>query len=109
MFQKLDFNFKQAVFNVKRSVMTIITLTLAISMIAGLFYYFDAFEREASQSSTRFGSFSLDVPQAFDKIFACIAKNNDQVPLIGFVDVFHLFIKRHLGIDKLFQHQHIYL
>ena len=49
MFQKFNFNLKQAVFNVKRSLMTIITLALAISMIAGLFYYFDAFEREALQ------------------------------------------------------------
>ncbi len=58
MFQKFSFNFKQAIFNVKRSLMTIITLALAISMIAGLFYYFDAFEREALRSSSEFDMFS---------------------------------------------------
>ncbi|MHA1453827.1 MAG: hypothetical protein ACTSRD_13275, partial [Promethearchaeota archaeon] len=58
MFQKFSFNVKQAIFNVKRSLMTIITLALAISMIAGLFYYFDAFEREALRSSSQFDMFS---------------------------------------------------
>ncbi len=38
--------------------MTIITLALAISMIAGLFYYFDAFEREALRSSSQFDMFA---------------------------------------------------
>ena len=58
MFKKFNFNIKQAVYNVKRSFMTIITLALAISMIAGLFYYFDAFEREALRSSSQFDMFS---------------------------------------------------
>ncbi len=58
MFQKFGFNIRQAFFNVRRSLMTIITLALAISMIAGLFYYFDAFERDALRSSTQFDMFA---------------------------------------------------
>ncbi|TFG20774.1 MAG: ABC transporter permease, partial [Promethearchaeota archaeon] len=58
MFQKFNFNIRQAIYNVKRSFMTILTLTIAISMVAGLFFYFDAFEREAAQSTSQFSTFS---------------------------------------------------
>ncbi|MHA1451880.1 MAG: FtsX-like permease family protein, partial [Promethearchaeota archaeon] len=58
MFQKFSFNLKQAIYNVKRSFITILTLALAISMIAGLFFYFDSFEREAAHSTSQFNMFS---------------------------------------------------
>jgi len=58
MLQKLGFHVRQSIFNVKRSLMTIITLALAISMIAGLFYYFDAFERDALRTSVQFDTFT---------------------------------------------------
>lgn len=45
-------------YNVRRSLMTILTLAIAISMIAGLFYYFDAFERDALRSSSQFDMFA---------------------------------------------------
>ena len=54
MFRNTKFKVSQAVYNVRKSVMMIITLALAISMISGLFVYFDSYERGVLQSSSQY-------------------------------------------------------